>query len=574
MIKFTLYQKNPASHYIYIDLETETLGAERMYLQLPAWRPGRYELVNFAKNIKKPEAFGDNNQLLKIRKLGKDLWEIDCTETRYLKFTYSYYAAELNAGSCYADEQQLYVNPVHCCFMIKGREEEEQQVHVKVPDSYKIATSLPEKDKVITAPNFQELADSPFIASAMLVHDSYQSNGVTFHLHFNGICKPNWTQLKTDFKKFTDYQFDFWGDFPFNEYHFLFQITPHRFYHGVEHLKNTVIALGPGYSLNHQLYEDVLGVSAHELFHAWNIKTIRPAAMLPYDFTKENFSDCGFVYEGFTTYYGDKNLFSANVFSSSQYFKTLDERLNRHFHNFGRYNYSVADSSWDTWLDGYVPGAPYRKTNIYDEGCLVAFMLDVLILKHSNNKHSLRDVCVKLYHEYGKKNKGYVAADIIHWCNFFAGSDLGLFFDQVVFSATDYEEYLQPCFDYLGFEFRKEPSKWMNENTYGFKTADSGNMARITLVAPYSPAWKAGLFQGQEIVAVNTMAVKNDLNDLLVYFNDEPVIQLHVISNELIKTIYLNKGKADANWFFNTRVRLKEPANEAISANFTAWLSN
>jgi predicted metalloprotease with PDZ domain len=187
----------------------------------------------------------------------------------------------------------------------------------------------------------------------------------------------------------------FWQDCPVDEYHFIFQIVPYKFYHGVEHKKSTVITIGPGYAINGgDVYEDVLGVSCHELFHLWNIKTIRPIEMLPYDYTKENYSRSGYVYEGFTTYYGDKILLSSDVFNEQQYFVTLQERLLKHFHNFGRFSLSVTDSSWETWLDGYLPGAPYRKTNIYDEGCLIAFMLDVLILKATGNTKSLRDVCL------------------------------------------------------------------------------------------------------------------------------------------------------------------------------------
>src|SRR6476659_10108647 len=203
-------------------------------------------------------------------------------------------------------------------------------------------------------------------------------NGHTFFLHFVGECRPDFKKLKKDFRAFTKKQIEFWGDFPVQEYHFLFQVLPAKFYHGVEHQRSTVIAIGPGYAINSgSTYDDILGVSCHELFHTWNVKTIRPVEMHPYNLTRENYARTGYVYEGFTTYYGDKLLLNSKVFSVKQYFTTLQERLVKHFHNYGRYNLSVADSSWETWLDGYVPGAPYRKTSIYDEGNLVAFMLDV-----------------------------------------------------------------------------------------------------------------------------------------------------------------------------------------------------
>ena len=414
MIKYSLYQKNPASHYIYVDMFVENVSGDKLQLQLPAWRPGRYELGNFARNVKRVDVFNEKNEGLNYTKLNKDLWEVELKNASSIKITYSYYAAELNAGACFADTSQMYVNPVHCCMYVLGRTKEEHQLELQIPDNFYIATSLKRQNKTLIAVDYDELVDSPFMASAGIKTDFYEINGVKFYLHFNGECQPDFNKIKSDFSAFTKKQIEFWNDFPYDEYHFLFQILPFKFYHGVEHKKNTVIAIGPGYAVNSgPTYEDILGVSCHELFHTWNIKTIRPVEMQPYDYTKENYARTGYVYEGFTTYYGDKLLLSSSVFSLEQYFNTLQERLVKHFHNFGRYNLSVAHSSWESWLDGYVPGAPYRKTNIYDEGNLIAFMLDVKILQATNNKRSLRDVCVLLYERYGKKVRDILSKTLL-----------------------------------------------------------------------------------------------------------------------------------------------------------------
>jgi len=356
MIHYSFYQKNPASHYIYIDMLVDTLQSEKIQVQLPAWRPGRYELGNFAKNVKRVDMFNEKNEALEYTKLNKDLWEVNTKNCSSLKITYSYYAAELNAGACFADTTQMYVNPVHCCMYVVGRTKEEYRVEIKVPENYKIACSLKHNNNTLIATDYDELVDSPFIASAAIKTDVYEVNGINFYVHFNGECQPDFKKIKKNFEAFTKKQIEFWNDFPYNEYHFLFQVLPVKFYHGVEHKKNTVIAIGPGYAINSgSTYDEILGVSCHELFHTWNVKTIRPVEMEPYDYTKENYARTGYVYEGFTTYYGDKLLLSSGVFNLQQYFGTLQERLVKHVHNIGRYNLSVAHSSWETWLDGYVP---------------------------------------------------------------------------------------------------------------------------------------------------------------------------------------------------------------------------
>ncbi|MES2568354.1 MAG: M61 family peptidase [Bacteroidota bacterium] len=568
MIHYKLYLKNPQSHYIYIDLTIDAIDTSTIELQLPAWRPGRYELVNFAKNIKRVDAFDESEKPLHFSKSTKDLWVFETNGSKKIKITYSYHTTEINAGNCYADETQLYVNPVHLCMYVPNRMQEEHIIELDVPENYKVATSLEKKQGYYTASNFDELADSPIMASSSLQSDYYEVKGIKFWLHFVGECKPDFDKFKTDFSKFTETQLSFWGDFPVKEYHFLFQILPFKFYHGVEHQKSTVIAIGPGYALNKgKTYEDVLGVSCHELFHTWNIKYIRPVEMLPYDFSKENYARTGYVYEGFTTYYGDLILLTSGVFNVEEYFVTLEERLMKHFHNYGRFNLSVAHSSWETWLDGYVPGAPYRKTSIYDEGNLVAFMLDVMIMKHTQNKKGLRDVCRELYHEFGKKNKGYSEKDIVDICEKVSGTSLKTFFDQYIYGTEDFEIPLLDCFSYLNIGLVKTSSALICESIYGFKTLDFGNNRKVSLIAPYSPAWEAGLSVGDEILSVNNFTLKNDFNDWMNYYRDEE-IELTVSSNQNLKQIKLIKSSKPMSYFDVLKLKRKEE----VSTVFSSWL--
>lgn len=570
MIKYKLYLKNPAAHYIYVDLEIDNINTEFLELQLPAWRPGRYELGNFAKNIKRVDAFDANGNTLSYSKLNKDKWQIKTDGANAVKVTYSYFAFEMNAGACFADETQIYVNPVHLCMYVPDRMNEKHEVILGIPDDYKIACSMPVDGKTLTATNFNELADSPFIASANIKSDVYEVNGIKFYLHFNGECKPDFTKIKTHFSAFTKKQIEFFGGFPVNEYHFLFQVLPNKYYHGVEHEKSTMIVLGPAYDLNNgKTYEDLLGVSSHELFHTWNVKNIRPAEMMPYDFTKENYARTGYVYEGFTTYYGDVMLRASNVFNDQQYFETLEERLMKHFHNYGRFNLSVAQSSWETWLDGYAPGAPYRKTSIYDEGNLVAFILDVSILKHTQNKNSLKDVCRKLYNDFGKKGIGYTEKDVIDLCNEAAGVSLQEIFDNYVYGTSDFEPVLNECFNYVGIEMQKLPSVLTNENTFGFKVIEQPGITKVSLVAPYSPAWKAGVSVNDDIVAVNGFVVKNDLNNWLNYFKGSD-INLTVSSQGKLKALQLNAG--NSNYFNQHKIVMLSKRTLQQEINYKRWL--
>ena len=125
MIKYNISYTKPYRHFVDFELTTTTNGEEKMRFQLPAWRPGRYELANFSQNIQKWGAYDNNNNPLAFRKITKDLWEVDTKNILEVTIVYNFYANQLDAGSCYLDEYQLYLNPVHCMFYITGRIEED-----------------------------------------------------------------------------------------------------------------------------------------------------------------------------------------------------------------------------------------------------------------------------------------------------------------------------------------------------------------------------------------------------------------------------------------------------------------
>jgi predicted metalloprotease with PDZ domain len=573
MLHYKFYTKNPASHYLYIDLLITDCKGKEIELQLPAWRPGRYELGNFAKNVKKFEAFDMSGNALPFSKKSKDLWVVKSGGASMVKVTYSYFAAELNAGSTFVDPNQVYVNPVNCCMFVPKRMEEEHVIELDVPAQWKVATSLKKNgERELHAKDFHELADSPFIAAEKIHTISFDSNSLPVHLHFHGECNPDNEKLIHDFKLFADRMLEFFGHAPIDEYHFLFQVLPHKFYHGVEHLKSTVIALGPGYHLMQgKTYEDLLGVSCHEMFHLWNIKTIRPQEMQPYDYTKENYARTGFVYEGFTTYYGDLLLLQSKVYSEAQYYHTLEERLNKHFHNWGRFNLTLADSSWDNWLDGYVPGAPYRKVSIYDEGNLVAFMLDVAIMRATSNKKSLEHVLRKLYTDFGLKGKGYAEEDIVAAVNEIAGADLSEIFTKYVYGFEDYEAELEKSFAYLGLKMEKHYSNHFYETHLGFKAVDHGNYKKISMVAPGSPAWKGGLAVNDEVIGVNGKYLKHDLNEWLIYFAEKgEKIQLNLINGAEMKERTV-EFSVEKKYFPHYKLLKQEGQTVSSLSNYTYW---
>ncbi|HSY75703.1 MAG TPA: M61 family peptidase, partial [Bacteroidia bacterium] len=236
-------------HFVEIELVVPVNG-DKTIVQSAAWRPGRYELGNFTKNIRGWNAFDGGGKRLNFRKITKDQWEVETKGVRELHVKYRYYAADLNAGSTYVDDRQLYMNPVNCCMYIAEKMHESLQMEILLPEGYRIATAMKkggEKQEgklvrhVLYAENFEELGDSPLICSATLKHNAFVMDGIEFNLWIQGECKPDWAKIINDFFIFINEMVLMMKGSPIKEYHFLFHILPYKYHHGVEHLASTVI---------------------------------------------------------------------------------------------------------------------------------------------------------------------------------------------------------------------------------------------------------------------------------------------------------------------------------------------
>ncbi len=524
MIAYTVGCEFPHRHFISLIGQFPTHAQNKLLLQLAAWRPGRYELGNFSKNIRSWKAFDISGNTLSFRKLGKDLWEVDCHGLETVQIVYEYYGHELNAGSTYLDEDQLYMNPVNCFFYNPHSVSDNYEITFDLPEDYQIATGMTQAGRhKLIARDFDELADCPLIASASLRHLDYDEDGVKYHVWIQGEVRLEESRLINEFAAFTKAQLHIFKDIPCEEYHFLFQFAPYFIRHGVEHRNSTVIAMGPGADFqNDNLFKDLLGISCHELFHTWNVKNIRPVEMLPYDFTKENYSPSGYVYEGVTTYYGDLLLWRSGCISDSEWFQIIEDHLQDYYGNHGRNNLSVAESSMDTWLDGYSSGIPGRKVSIYNEGFLLAMAFDLMIIHATSGSKSLDFVMREMYEQFGKKQIGYSSGDYQLLLEAFLGRSMQEEFDNFVFGTKEYTGLLESAFSYVGIVLNNSPGGKWSDAFLGLSVDENAQRVAVQSVYPGSPADLAGLWNGDEIVAVNGIVPYKNFQ-LLFRMSEGPV---------------------------------------------------
>ncbi|MCC5945709.1 MAG: M61 family metallopeptidase [Bernardetiaceae bacterium] len=545
-MQYLISYQDTHSKFLHFNLQIDNIAQAQLELQLPAWRPGRYSLQNFAKNIRDFAVYNAQSEPLAFRKISKDRWQIDTEGIESIIVKYEYYASQQDAGGCWIDDSELYLNFICCGLAVIGREEEAYKITLDIPESYQIACALPQEGKTLLADNFFHLVDSPLIAAAHLQHQTYNCQGTTcqFHIWISGDFKPNWAEMLHDFQRFSQVQVDMFGGLEAQDYHFMFRILPFRLRHGVEHSFSTVIVMGPDYAFYQQsAYRDLLAISSHELFHYWNIMRIRPIEMSPYQLERENYFRTGFVAEGLTTYYGDYLLRQSAVFGLNDYLKSLEGDLQRHLDNFGRLRRSVAESSYDLWLDGYEMGIPHRKSSIYIEGLVAALILDLTLREESQGERSLNDVMRKLWEDFGKKQIGYSEADYKQSVEQIAQRNMDDYFARCIYGSKDLLPLLRDKLLAFGIELRDYPHPSTAAARLGFKTQllPTATFPQVLAIMPGSPA-DSVFAQGDEIAAINGKKVENETSlDMLLDASE--TLHIHYFRNSQLREVKLRKDE-------------------------------
>ena len=488
MIHYTISCPNPASQFLRIDLKFSCQAGGNIRLQLPAWRAGRYQIANYAQNLRGLRAQNQEGNPISLQKLTKDCWTFEVEESMQIHLSYDYWAGKMDAGSAWVDDEQVYVNLVNCCFEILGRSKEAFELQLDLPNYPKQILTLKQTGtSTWMAENYQVLADATVLAAKKVEQGTYAIGNTRFHAWFHGEIHFDRTRFIDQLQAFSNRMIADFGSFPEEEYHFIFHLLPYPHYHGVEHRRGTVITFGPASSLaEEEAMEELVGISCHELYHAWNVCRIRPKEFLPYDFSKETYTRAGLVLEGVTTYFGDLYLLKSGVYDLPTYLRHLEKIVQREAAHYGWKNASIEESSIDLWLDGYVAGIPDRKVNIYSRGALLSLCLDVILLQEGN---SLAQVMKGMWENFGLPFKGYEVKDFEKLVSASVSNPEKIthFFDAFVRGKEDLYPVLEDCFSTLGIEIKKT----LSENTLLHQTGIQLNGQQMILqIHPESMAYQ------------------------------------------------------------------------------------
>lgn len=499
-VLYELVPQAPNSHLITVTLRyAAPEPVKYLDVALPAWRPGRYQIQNYARNVRDFRATDQAGRPLAWEKLDKSTWRIQCSAAREVRISYAYYANTLDAGATLWNDEELYWNGTNLLMYVVGKKDLPARLSLTLPNDWRCAYPLKKVAEpfVYEAPDYDTLADAPGIASPTLNVVRFDHAGTTYHLAFQGLVGSLPTELVESVRRIVAVTVEmFGGEAPFTDYWFLYHIVPGGRFHGVEHMNSTSITV-PANAFEEQLGR-FYSISAHEFFHAWNVKRIRPHVLGPFDYSQEVYTRNLWVVEGVTSYYDDLLCRRAGVLSVEDYLSALGSTIAAQQRAPGRLVTPVSAASFDAWL---TPDDNNVRVDFYTKGALVALLLDLDIRRRTNGAKSLDDVMRWLYTTYAERGRGYPENGMQLAVEAVVGVSYADFFARYV-DGTDelpYEEYLAV----VGLEIVETLSPTQPKASLGIELTGDEKQTVIANVFPGEAAFRAGLDRGDILVAID-----------------------------------------------------------------------
>ena len=366
-------------------------------LTLPAWIPGSYLIREFAKNLQGLQA-RQGRRALEVLQTGKSSWEVACKAGQPLQLAYTVYANDASVRTAWLEPSRGFFNGTSLCLRAEGHTQGPHALEIRAPKArpaWSVATGLTallvnaQGFGTYQAADYDELADCPFELGAFW-SGTFKACGVPHRFVVSGATPAfDGARLLADTKKICETSIRFWHGGrkpPHKSYVFMLNAVDDS-YGGLEHRNSTALICGRrdlprlGEAKTSDGYTTLLGLISHEYFHTWNVKRLRPAEFTRYDYTRENYTELLWFFEGFTSYYDDLLLRRAGLIDDALYLKLLNKTLNQVLQTPGRAVQSVAQASFDAWVKYYRQdeNTPNATVSYYTKGALVALCLDLTL---------------------------------------------------------------------------------------------------------------------------------------------------------------------------------------------------
>jgi predicted metalloprotease with PDZ domain len=523
-IAYTVTIKNPTSHLYEIEMTIKGNRETSLSVSMPAWSPGMYRIENYARNIQDFRTSNTRNQPLVWEQTDKQTWRIVKQAADDVDVRYQVFSAQLN-------DQMADLAPPATFMYVVGQKHVPCTVKYNAPGGWKVYTGLEKRGDHYFAADYDIFIDAPAFIGEFKVLD-FETGGARHLLVFSkrdiSLSAP---QVTADVQDIVEAAMKMFGKLPYKEYVFLFKVQPQAT-NSVEHLNSTHITVGENDFVAQSTYRQFLATVAHEFFHLWNVKRIRPSVLGPFDYSHEVHTRLLWMLEGITSYYGDLLLARASIDTPQEYLGRMAVVINSLEHTPGRHLMSAEESSWNAWLRS--DNADNNTISYYVKGEVIGLLLDFEIRARTKNRKSLDDVMRYLMETYANKGIGFPEDGFLKAVEAVAGSDFHEFYEATIQGRKDldYNRYLkqgglvaqvqlQPGVIYVGIEF--DPAE--------------GNFPRIRRVVPNSPAERAKLDAGDLLISMN--------DERLTFENFRTRLHSHSIGETIKLTVLRNQRLVD-----------------------------
>lgn len=545
-IRYLLSFERAAQHLISVELTIED-PPETLQFYLPTWTPGSYKIREFLSNLGDLFVQTAEGTDLSIQWLSKNRFKVDSINTSTLRIHYTYFAHEFSVRTSFVNRWYAFLMPSNFCLAIDGMENEVHHVELSLPSHWKtVATALSPVDSSshrYGAKNYDILIDSPIQITS---HPSWSFTafGIPHQLSIIGDFPLPLEWLIDALKKIVETEAMLFDELPYDRYVFFLHFLPNSS-GGLEHSRSSVSSWDPQKLDTEENLQKFLTLLAHEFFHVWNGKRIRPVELGPFNYEQENYTTMLWLVEGMTSYYNDLFLYRAGFATLKQFLKILArERITRMLQQPGHSKLSLADSSFLSWVKLYhaTPDSPNRFPSYYLKGSIACLLLDLWIIIQSRGRASLDTVVSALWQRYKQHpQKGIDEEEFFQIAESATSVAIKQFFHPLIHSTSPYP--LGELFQKIGIRIQKKvipPSSLCIGETKtqtvppevwtGMRMSDAPNGVRIEAVYDNSPAAKAGIGVDDILLAVNNRAVSTaeEAIQLLAEHRNSP-ITLHLL---------------------------------------------
>ena len=442
-MNLTLSVQQAQDRKFHMRLDCKGFDDDILDFKIPAISPGYYRILDFAENIENFQAERSDGTPLTWEKTTKNGWRVAADRASSLAVSYDVKAADRSSVAVsFIEAERAYVSPTGVFMYIPGRISHPVTVAVRPPENYhSISTGLdPVEDTKNTyfARNFDVLYDCPiYMGNQEII--AFDVRGIPHYVAMENPGSFAREEFTEYLKKMTESAVDIVGEIPYKHYTFLFMGQGRG---GLEHMNSTAMFTSVSGPQNPALDEDWLSFVAHEYFHLFNVKSIRPIALGPFDYERENLTHMLWLSEGGTVYYEYIILNRAGFLGRDACLRRFSDIIARYENNPARLTQSVAEASRSAWTQSFFGGE--GEISYYDKGLGISMLLDLNIRYETKNDRSLDDVMRTCYHKFHKeKNRGFTDLEFQQVCENIAGASLSELFDYVYSTREiDYRKYL------------------------------------------------------------------------------------------------------------------------------------